>query len=148
MSIESQIFDPNEHRREAMEDGSGFSTFLAETRTGFEPLGSKKVTRPRAQKRKPRRRVVEPGGRDVARMMANQDAIEHPMSVEERKAASVRGAALAREALKKAGFGPIDRAAAHIEATRNPDAYDAQHEAESIDRSITAVVRTIVDHSQ
>lgn len=93
MNIEHQPFDPEERRREAMEEGSGVSTYLAEVRLHPEELDlpivtsstknalGRRAVRPRG------RALTEPGGGDVSRDMANRDALEHPMTSEEKEAA-------------------------------------------------------------
>lgn len=88
MSIESP-FDPDQHRMDALTEGSGRSTFSAreqvigsENTPGTAETVGIKATRKRL--RRPLGRASAGiGGGDVSRMIANEEAREHPVSPEE-----------------------------------------------------------------
>lgn len=91
MSIEIP-FDPDQHRIDALTEGSGRSTFNATEQVkgiGDIPGSSEIPTLPTTRKRVRRplgRAAAEVGGSDVSRMLANQEAIEQPITPEQRVA--------------------------------------------------------------
>ena len=88
MSIEIP-FDPDQHRIDALTEGSGRSTFSAteQVKGTGDILGSSELplalTKRRRVRRPLGRAAAEVSGRDVSRMIAQQEAAEHPMTPEE-----------------------------------------------------------------
>lgn len=100
-----------EARREALENGSGFSTDSARIHLGEKvvsgsaelPAFAKLAHGPRASGRGGRS-YEEISGRDVSRMLANQDALDNPRS-DTQDETNRKGAALARATLAKVKKG-------------------------------------------
>lgn len=85
MSIES--FDPDQHRIDALTEGSGMSPYVAREKIvgSSDFLDDSSTSQRRVRVRRPLgRAVAEISGRDVSRMLANQEAAEHPLSSDER----------------------------------------------------------------
>ena len=154
MSIE-QPFDPDQHRRDAMTEGSGFSDYLADAHLSDEAFpGTEEPPRSPKPPRKPRhshrggRSYPEKSGRDISREMANQEAAEQaPVPLEERREASARGR-LAIEAALDEAFGK-DRHIAALEAKVNAmipiDPDDVAGSEAARERHLNALLRTYFD---
>lgn len=88
--------------------------------------------------------VEGPGGQDISRMLANEDAVEHPMTAEERQASYARGHALL-EAWRKQN--ELDVALRHV-AERAEIDYDPDYREKSLqatERATNAAMRKIHD---
>ena len=151
MSTESH-FDPDEIRRAAMMDGSGFSHGQADYRTSDEQIpGTTELPIFAREQRSPRptgKHRVEPSGGDISRMLANQDEIDHPMTPEQRKAAAKKGAPLARKALEAVTGDAITR---RVQQATDMVEIRPDYVAEDIaarDQQITAFLRTDFDKKQ
>lgn len=99
MTIEKP-FDPDEHRREAMMEGSGFSSHLADARLSDEAIpGTTELPRTPRPKRKPRPTGhVRDFESDRDHELAEERAAYKPPTSEQ-QIASIRGAALAEKAI-------------------------------------------------
>lgn len=149
MSIESsQPYDPDERRRDAEMDGSGISNYLANEHHP-EPIeslveitgpsaASKKTIRKRSNRRGGRSYPDEITGQDISRELANKDALEHPMTIEERRAATERGRAMIRTFRGKL---EIDRIIRQEQEKTVRDEYNPERAKAGEDRAITARLR-------
>ena len=156
MSIEDPVFEPDEHRIDAMMDGSGFSRDRAEIKIGQKVIAgtTELPPSPRTSHKHPHyshrggRALPEKSGRDISRELANQEAAaEAPVPLEERRAISARGRAAVNAALDEA-FGKDRHIQAVIDDVHRMIPIDPDNVAKSKEdreRMINARLRSLFD---
>lgn len=148
MSIESQPFDPDERRIEAMMDGSGFSRERAEIKLGQKVVsGATELPRTPRPPLKPRRTGhVRDFESDRDHQLAEERAAYEPPSSEQPEI-NARGRAAVEAALDEA-FGKDRKVQAIIDEVHRLIPIDRDNVAKSEadrERMITARLRTFFD---
>ena len=148
MSIESQPFDPDERRIEAMMDGSGFSRERAEIKLGQKVVsGATELSRSPRPPRKPHRTGhVRDFESDRDHQLAEERAAYEPLSSEQ-PVINARGRAAVEAALDEA-FGKDRKVQAIIDEVHRLIPIDRDNVAKSEadrERMITARLRTFFD---